>query len=204
MLIRFLRAPEIRQAYSMYDSGEYGRALAFCTDQLSKPEADPELRLLRGVCHLDYGGGLTLDQAVTDWEECSRDHYYLGNFLRGRGEQYRETAWRHFEQAVAKGWVEGHIGMGFVLLLEGLALFEDDAITSAAESLLRRAVTELGMALTSPAPASRKRALSLRSDALYHLGDVEGSERENEAERRIVVGEPQPDPRSGNGSQVPS
>lgn len=200
-MIRFVRTPEAKTAYSLYDDGLYGNVIRYCTEQLKRPGADPELQLLRGVAHLDRN---CPSEAVDDWEGCCDDpqiggvaHYYLGNFLRGQGLEYKAAAWNHYTRAVELGWVEGHIGRGFMFFDNDQPGAVEDEEDEAPR--LREAVRELTLGFGSPSAHSRKRALSIRSSVWYHLGDIEACKRDKAADRALVVTEEErtgPDPRA--------
>ena len=206
MLIRFNRSLAVREAYSLYDAGEYRAVIRYCTEQLLADGADPELRLLRGVAHLDCGQP---NEAVADWRACCGDahnagvaHYYLGSFLSEQSPEHEPSAMEHFETAVRLGWVEGHIGKGSVLLSLGFQARNEHRPAVAAE-LFRQSVVELTTALSSPAPFSRRRAVGLRASVHYNLGDHTAFLQDRAQEKGIVVGETdrEADPRA-TGSEL--
>lgn len=205
MLIRFNRSGAVREGYSLYDDGEYRAVIRHCAEQLSADGGDPELRLLRGVTHLDCGQP---NEAVADWQACCADahiagvaHYYLGNFLAEQDPRHEPTAMEHFESAIRLGWVEGHIGKGSVLLSLGFRARKQENGSAAAADLFRQSVLELTAALSSPAPFSRRRAVGLRASVHYNLGDQAAFLQDRAQEKGIVVGESarHADPRATGG-----
>jgi hypothetical protein len=205
-MIRFNRSSAVREVYAIYDRGEYDNVIRACTARLGEPNADPELRLLRGVALLDKGKP---NEAVADWEICCGDahlagvaHYYLGNFLSTQLEAFQSLAWEQYSRAIACGWVEGHIGRGSMLLDRGLRAKEDGRSEDASQHF-RDAVLELTTGLTSPAPASQRRALSIRGDAYFHLGETAARAEDRAAEKRLSAaqGAVQTDPRATGGDQ---
>lgn len=205
-MIRFNRSSAVREAYAIYDRGEYANVIRACTARLGEPNADPELRLLRGIALLDKGKP---NDAVADWEICCGDthlagvaHYYLGNFLSTQLEEFQSVAWEHYSRAIACGWVEGHIGRGRMLLDRGLQAKEEGRSEDASQHF-RDAVVELTAGLTSPAPASQRRALSIRGDVHFHLGDTAARVEDRAAEKRVSaeIDATQTDPRATGGDQ---
>jgi hypothetical protein len=193
MSIRFLRSAAVRAAYQVYDRGQYGKVINICTEGLTKPGADPELRLLRGIAHLDRNKPA---EAVADWETCCEDthigglaHYELGTFLSQQSTAHEASAWEHFERAVALGWVEGHIGKGKLLLSKGFRERDESGDPAAAVDLFRRAVAELTTALASPAAVSRRRAIGIRASVHYNLGDEVAFLHDRAEEKTIIVDE---------------
>lgn len=217
MLIRFYRSQAVRPAYELYDRGQYTQVIRYCTDQLARPGADPELRLLRGVAYLDQDKP---NEAFADFEACCTDphvggvaHYYLGNFLscnyfhgdfqQLHGVAQEVAAWCHFDKAINCGWVEGHIGKGSLLLNRGLYLRDEEKRTAEAAECFRQALAELTTALASPSLFSRKRALGIRASVYYNLGDLASMELDHKAEKALTgnVKVNEPDPRA-TGSEL--
>ncbi len=205
-MIRFNRSSAVREAYGLYDRGEYANVIRACTERLGEPNADPELRLLRGVALLDEGKP---NEAIADWEVCCGDahlagvaHYYLGNFLSTQLEEFQSVAWEHYSRAIACGWVEGHIGRGLMLLDRGLQAKEEGRSEDASQHF-RDSVVALTAGLTSTAPASQRRALSIRGDAYFHLGETAARAEDRAAEKRLSAAQVavQTDPRAIGGDQ---
>lgn len=204
MGLRFNRSRAIRNAYRLYDAGRYAEVIAVCTRELKQPNADPELRVLRGVAYLDRDRP---NEAAADWGVCCNDahvsgvaHYHLGNLLAGQFVEHHKDAWEHFSQTVTLGWVEGHIGRGSMLLTEACRLRDEAGIAVPAAdykggdlpepvvACLREAIAEMTVGLTSSAAASKVRALSLRSSAYFNLGDLDACMRDATALRSPVAG----------------
>ncbi|MCE9563256.1 MAG: hypothetical protein K8U57_14525 [Planctomycetes bacterium] len=188
MLIRFNRSSTVREAYSLYDLGDYSGVIKLCSKRLKEANPDPELRLLRGVAYLDLNKP---NEAVADWEACCQSphiagvaHLYLGNFLSTKLIEYHGAAWDHFTKAIESGWVEGHTGRGS-MLFDKACQCNDEGHSNEARKYFGEAVRELTLAVTSPAPFSKRRALSLRGDAYFHLGDLDSRARDRAAEKEL-------------------
>jgi hypothetical protein len=207
MHIRFNRSAAVREGYRLYDLGRNADVIRHCTAALAEPSADPELRLLRGVAYLNQN---VPADAIADWEACCDDPhvagiawYELGNLLSVQGHDRREQARRCYAHAVENGLVEGHIGLGYLLLNQACAERDAGEDSVYAADLFLRVIEELTHGLSSPCPASQMRALSLRASAYYNFGDMDSFVADKTSEQAIDAAAPkveQTDPRATGAS----
>jgi hypothetical protein len=95
-------------------------------------------------------------------------------------------AWNHFTRAAELGWIEGHVGRGYLLLTKACRLRDEQNQPAAAEECFREAMKELTLALASPQGMTRNRAYGLRSSVYYNLGDLEACTRDSAASQEAT------------------
>lgn len=206
MLIRFNRSAAVRKAYAIYDDQSmdvdklHKKLTQLLTKELEDPSADPELRLLRGKSYAERD---LLPKALSDWQACEEDphvgglaHLYIG-FLYIT--QLPNPAARpRFESAIRLGWVEGHVGLAEILRTDGFQLRDEANRPDAAAEAFQQAIEESTRGSQSPNPWWQARALRVRANMHYALGNTEAFASDKLAEKAVspVGFWPHTDPRA--------
>jgi hypothetical protein len=185
MNYRLNRTRQARDAWRLVNAGDWSGALRYCTKHLKKPNADPDLYVIRGVMYFTEDKlrrGLKDFEAATqtdDREVVARGYQYLGEHRFGWAPP--EPGLEFFWKAIELGFVDGYYGLAYLTYMCRERLVNKPGPTELIEVLLGY----LDRAMTSPCLMTQARTLSLRSAVLCILvEDIEqGTLVKKESER---------------------